>query len=78
MRHALLAAALPLFVLACVEVPASIHAEFAGPGPSDPSNYRPGRHGTAPAVDGPAAKESPSVDADAAPAAMTSDDGGVS
>lgn len=40
--------------IGCVDVPASMRAQFAGPGPQDRSNYRPGRHGAAPPVDEPA------------------------
>lgn len=32
---------------ACVEVPENMRAEFAGPGPADRTNYRPGAHGSA-------------------------------
>lgn len=49
---------------ACIEVPNSIRAQFAGPGPVDRSNYRPGNHGSAPPV------EEPSPVAQAAQAAQ--------
>ncbi|MBX3201663.1 MAG: hypothetical protein KF894_26235 [Labilithrix sp.] len=56
MRRSLLA----IFLLAaggCVDVPDNVRAQFAGPGASDRSNYRPGRHGSAPPVeDAPAPK----------------------
>ena len=38
-------------VAACVEVPDTMRAEFAGPGPNDRTNYKPGPHGAAPAND---------------------------
>ena len=31
----------------CVEVPDNIRAHFAGPGPAERTNYRPGNHGSA-------------------------------
>lgn len=37
-----------LAVVACVDVPDNMRAEFAGPGPNDPDNFRRGTHGTAP------------------------------
>jgi hypothetical protein len=40
----------------CVEVPDTVRAQFAGPGPQDRTNYRPGNHGVEPA---PVAKSSP-------------------
>jgi hypothetical protein len=36
-------------LLGCVEVPDTIRAQFAGPGSSDRTNYRPGNHGAEPA-----------------------------
>lgn len=36
-------------VVACVDVPDNMRAEFAGPAPNDRSNYRQGTHGAAPA-----------------------------
>jgi len=46
-RSFLVAGALVL-VAACVDVPDGIRAQFAGPGPQDRSNYRPGNHGVEP------------------------------
>lgn len=76
------------FVLAaiagCVEVPDGIRAQFAGPGPQDRSNYRPGQHGAEPP---PVAKATPpqevatssvaasAADADAAAAEPAADGG---
>jgi len=45
---------LAVFILAaaaCVDVPDGIRAQFAGPGAADRSNYRPGTHGSAQAVE---------------------------
>lgn len=39
-----------LAIASCVDVPAGVRAEFAGPGPDDRSNYRPGKHGAEPPV----------------------------
>lgn len=54
----------------CVEVPDTVRAQFAGPGPQDRTNYRPGNHGVEPP---PVAKAAPtstttttSAEADAA------------
>ena len=56
-----------LVVAACVDVPASIHAQFAAPGAADRSNYRPGRHGEArPAADEPVDPKDAPRDAGAA------------
>ena len=52
MRHSFLA----VFVLAaaaCVDVPDSVRAQFAGPGAADRSNYRHGLHGSAPPAEEP-------------------------
>lgn len=49
---------LAVFILAaaaCVDVPDSVRAQFAGPGAADRSNYRPGNHGSAPPVEEPPA-----------------------
>lgn len=46
-------------IAGCVEVPDTIRAQFAGPGPQDRSNYRPGQHGAEPA---PVAKAAPAQD----------------
>ena len=37
--------------VACVDVPDTMRAEFAGPGPNDRTNYKPGPHGAAPPND---------------------------
>jgi hypothetical protein len=68
----------------CVEVPDGIRAQFAGPGPQDRSNYRPGQHGAEPP---PVAKAAPSqdvaaatvapADADAAAVVTEASDGGA-
>jgi hypothetical protein len=74
MRHSFLAVPM-LAAVACVDVPSSVHAEFAPAGPSERSNFRPGQHGTAQPVDeGPAPKMS--VDS-AATADAGAPDGGV-
>lgn len=49
----LLLAWFTLLGVACVDVPQSIHAEFAGPSATDRTNYRQGTHGSAPAVEDP-------------------------
>lgn len=59
-----------VFVLltACVDVPAGIKANFAEPGPSDRSNYRPGTHGSAlPVEEPPPVAKDANVPVDAAP-----------
>lgn len=71
-----------LGIVGCVEVPDTVRAQFAGPGPQDRSNYRPGNHGAEPA---PVAKTAPtstasttsttSADADAAAPATEADGG---
>ena len=59
-------------IVGCVEVPDTVRAQFAGPGPQDRTNYRPGNHGAEPP---PVAKASPeastttTTSADAADAA---------
>jgi hypothetical protein len=40
-----------LGIVACVDVPDNMRAQFAGPTPDDRTNYRPGHHGMAPAAD---------------------------
>ncbi|MBX3259423.1 MAG: hypothetical protein KF782_07005 [Labilithrix sp.] len=76
MRRSLLAIVF-LAAAACVDVPDNVRAQFAGPGANDRSNYRPGRHGSAPPIeDAPTpkaadtaaapAQEAPPSDADAA------------
>ncbi|MBX3219810.1 MAG: hypothetical protein KF795_04775 [Labilithrix sp.] len=70
MRRSFLAALL-LAAAACVDVPDSVRAQFAGPGATDRSNYRPGRHGSAPPVEdppAPKAAETAVTDAAAEPA----------
>jgi hypothetical protein len=57
--------AVAAFAAACVEVPSTIKADFAPPGPGDRSNYRPGAHGTATAAEPPAPKLAHGADADA-------------
>lgn len=79
--------AVPLLAAAaCVDVPDAIHAQFAPVSPSERTNYRPGRHGTAPPVETPspvpaATDGGPSAvgDRDAAsePALAPSFDGGT-
>lgn len=54
--------------LGCVEVPDNIRAQFAGPGQSDRSNYRPGNHGAEPP---PVAKASAAPDASGAASTTT-------
>lgn len=78
MRRSLIAIVV-LATAACVDVPDAIRAEFAGPGPADRTNYRPGRHGSAPPVeDAPEPKAAtPSASDDAAPDAASSDGGVV-
>ena len=49
----------------CVEVPSTIKADFAPPGASDRSNYRPGAHGAARPVEDATPKLAAAVDADA-------------
>jgi hypothetical protein len=44
----LFAFVLLLWLVGCVEVPDTIRAQFAGPGPQDRTNYRPGNHGAEP------------------------------
>lgn len=85
MRRSLHGSLLAVFLAAaaaCVEIPANIHAQFSPAGPNDRSNYRPGRHGSAPPVDdadgadradaGPTAKAAGAIPA----AGDTSDAGG--
>lgn len=77
-------AAFALFV-GCVEVPDTVRAQFAGPGPQDRTNYRPGNHGAEPPPVAPVAKASPSPEAstttttsaDADAAAPTKPDAGA-
>jgi hypothetical protein len=63
--------------LGCVDVPDSVRAQFAGPGASDKTNYRPGNHGAEPA---PVAKASTTTttaaDAEVADAGIEADGGG--
>jgi hypothetical protein len=47
MRLAILVATV-LVVASCVDVPDSVRAEFAGASPEERSNFRRGRHGSAP------------------------------
>jgi hypothetical protein len=48
-RRTLIALALlALGVVACVDIPDNMRAQFAPAGPSDRTNYVPGRHGSAP------------------------------
>ncbi|MBX3217678.1 MAG: hypothetical protein KF850_36940 [Labilithrix sp.] len=71
MRRSLLAIVL-LAAAGCVDVPDNVRAQFAGPGANDRSNYRPGRHGSAPPVEdapAPKAAETPSAPAEEAPRA---------
>jgi hypothetical protein len=67
MRQVLLAV-LIVAAAACVDVPDSVHAQFAPPTPAERTNYRPGRHGAAPPVEDPA----PAVAPKAAETAVTS------
>lgn len=46
-RTALALAAAALGIVACVDVPDNMRAQFAPAGPNDRTNYRPGAHGTA-------------------------------
>jgi hypothetical protein len=56
MRQILLAVVI-VAASACVDVPDSVRAQFAPPSAAERTNFRPGRHGTAPPVeDPPAAK----------------------
>lgn len=41
-------ASLALGVVACVDIPNNMKAQFAPAGPNDRTNYVPGRHGSAP------------------------------
>ena len=77
----LFAFVLLLGLVGCVEVPDTVRAHFAGPGPQDRTNYRPGNHGTEPP---PVAKAAPtttstttttSADADAAAPVLEADGG---
>jgi hypothetical protein len=56
----------------CVEVPDTVRAHFAGPGPNDRTNYRPGNHGAEPPPVAPVAKASTTTTtaADAADASV--------
>ncbi|MBN9161411.1 MAG: hypothetical protein J0I07_10635 [Myxococcales bacterium] len=65
--------AILLLAAGCVDVPDGIRAEFAGPGAADRSNYRPGRHGSAPPVEDPPAPKAAATAVTTEPAA----DGGV-
>ena len=86
MRRSLLAVFI-LAVAACVDVPDSVRAEFAGPGAADRSNYRHGQHGSARPVDEPPVAKAaggpvdePAADAGASPTGVTTGivvDGGV-
>lgn len=61
---------LAVFVLAaaaCVDVPDSVRAQFAGPGAADRTNYRPGNHGSAPPVEEPPAPKAAEAAVSGAP-----------
>ncbi len=73
MRHSFLAIMI-LAAAACVDVPDSVRAEFAGPAAADRSNYRPGTHGSAPPVDEPTAAKAAEPAAAAASSATTDAD----
>ena len=45
---ALALAALALGIVACVDIPDNMRAQFAPAGPNERTNYVPGRHGSAP------------------------------
>lgn len=48
-RRTLIALALlALGIVACVDIPDNMRAQFAPAGPNDRTNYVPGRHGSAP------------------------------
>lgn len=53
-RAAVATSALAAAVVACVDVPDSIRAQFAAPGPDERSNFRRGPHGLAPPNEEPA------------------------
>ena len=46
-RTALALAVAALGIVACVDVPDNMRAQFAPAGPNDRTNYRPGPHGSA-------------------------------
>ncbi|HEY8075597.1 MAG TPA: hypothetical protein VIF62_15840 [Labilithrix sp.] len=56
-----------LIAAGCVEVPDTIKADFAAPGPAERSNYRPGAHGAARPAEEPAPKLATTADAGEAP-----------
>lgn len=58
-RSSVITALVLAAIAGCVDVPDGIRAQFAGPGPQDRSNYRPGQHGAEPA---PVAKTAPPQD----------------
>lgn len=63
-RLRILAGAIVLGAFGCVEVPDTIRAQFAGPGPNDPSHYRPGNYPAPPPA--PVSKATTLTAADAA------------
>lgn len=67
----LFAFALIVTIAGCVEVPDTVRAHFAGPGPQDRTNYRPGTHGAEPP---PVAKASPASTTAASTTTTTSAD----
>jgi len=83
MRRSFLAVIL-VAAAACVDVPDSVRAEFAGPGAADRSNFRPGQHGSAPPAEEPPVEKAAPVavtgaanDAGASSAAQSPEDGGA-
>lgn len=63
----------------CVDVPANVRAQFAGPTAEDRSNYRRGRHGSAAPVEAPAEpKEAAEAGAPSAPSPEVGEQGDAS
>ncbi len=72
MRRSFLAVFI-LAVAACVDVPDGVRAQFAGPGATDRTNYRPGSHGSAPPIEEPSVEEPAPKAADVAVAGPPSE-----
>jgi hypothetical protein len=78
-RRSFTMAALALGIVACVDIPNNMRAQFAPAGPNDRTNYVPGRHGSAaPEPVAPLLPWDAAVPLDAAPAVTPPDtDGGA-
>ena len=74
MRRSFLAVFI-LAIAACVDVPDSVRAQFAGPGAADRSNFRPGNHGSALPVEEPPASKAAEAAVAGSPSDATVDAG---